>query len=251
MIASWSSSIAPMTACSASSENGGRRSLYGSTRRLGAIEYSTGELDIFPGGTLPGRVPQERGGMIRRDERDPVVAMHLASQLRDPELRAEERLRCEVAHRENHFRPKELELPHEIRRTRFDLVLFRVAIPRRAVLQDVADEYVLAAQANGREDLGKELSRRTDERESGRVLLASRRLADDDEIGVRVALARNGILRAAVQRTTRASGHGAREIVERREMIHRTAEQLRRRLTHDEPRRRVDSVDGPAIRLLR
>src|SRR2546430_2727323 len=103
MIASWSSNMAPMTACSASSEYGGRRSLYGSTRRLGAIEYSTGELDIFPGGTLPGGVPQERGRMIGRDERDTAVAVHLTSQLRDAELRAEERLCREVAQRQDHL----------------------------------------------------------------------------------------------------------------------------------------------------
>src|SRR5919199_3837329 len=120
MIASWSSSIAPITACSASSEYGGRRSLYGSTRRLGAIEYSTGELDIFPGGTLPGGIAQERGGVVRRDERNPVVAMHLASQLRDPELRAEERLHREVAQRQDHLGPQQLELPHEVGGARLD-----------------------------------------------------------------------------------------------------------------------------------
>ena len=37
-------------------------------RRAGAIEYSTGELDIFPGGALPSRIPEKRGGVIRDDQ---------------------------------------------------------------------------------------------------------------------------------------------------------------------------------------
>src|SRR5919199_1436494 len=113
MIASWSSSIAPITACSASSEYGGRRSLYGSTRLGRAIEYSTGELDIFPGGTLPGGIAQQRGGGVRRDERDPVVAVHLTAQLGDPDFRAEERLRGEVAQCEDDLGPQQLELADE------------------------------------------------------------------------------------------------------------------------------------------
>src|SRR3712207_1554743 len=100
-IASWSSSIAPSTACSASCENGGRRSWYGSTRGGGAIEKSTGKLDILPGGALPGGVTQKRGGVVRGHERHPAVEVHLAAQLADPELRVEEGLRREVPHRED------------------------------------------------------------------------------------------------------------------------------------------------------
>ena len=58
----------------------------------GAIEYSTGELDIFPGGPLPGRIPQERGGMVGDDQRNAVVAVNLTAQLADRELRLEQSL---------------------------------------------------------------------------------------------------------------------------------------------------------------
>src|SRR3954468_1823905 len=93
MTASWSMSIAARTACSASSEYGGRRSPYGSRPGgAGAIEYSTGKLDIFPGGALPGGITKQRGGVIRHDQRHPVVTVHLASQLADRELRLQESL---------------------------------------------------------------------------------------------------------------------------------------------------------------
>src|SRR5947209_8643841 len=94
MTASWSISIALRTACSASSDQGGRRSRYGS--RLGglsAIEYSAGKLDIFPGRALPRRVPEERGGMVGHDQRHTVVAVNLSTQLPDGEFGLEQSLR--------------------------------------------------------------------------------------------------------------------------------------------------------------
>jgi hypothetical protein len=54
------------------------------------------------------------------------------------------------------------------------------------VLHHVADEDVLPRQVNGREDFGKQLPRRPDERPAARVLIGARRLADDDEVGLRV-----------------------------------------------------------------
>src|SRR5574340_618687 len=92
-MASWSMSMAPSTALSASSEYGGRRSRNASG--WGAIEYSTGELDIVPGWPLPGRVAQQRRGMVGDDHGDAVIAMDRAAQLADRELGVEERLRRE------------------------------------------------------------------------------------------------------------------------------------------------------------
>src|SRR3569832_1005881 len=93
MTASWSMSIAARTACSESSEYGGRRSPYGSRPGgPGAIEYSTGKLDIFPGGALPGGIAKQCGGVIGHDQRHAIVTVHLAAQLADRELRLEESL---------------------------------------------------------------------------------------------------------------------------------------------------------------
>src|SRR5947209_4550061 len=132
MTASWSMSIAARTACSASSEKGGRRSRYGS-RPCGAsaIEYSTGELDIFPGGARPGGVPQESGRVVGHDERHAVVAMNLAAQLPDRELGLQESLGGEGAQRQYHFRLDELDLPYQIRRARRDLLRHRIPVARR------------------------------------------------------------------------------------------------------------------------
>src|SRR6476620_279026 len=116
-IASGSMSMADNTACSASSEYGGRRSLYGS-RAGGAIEYSTGKLDIFPRRALPRRVSQQRRWVIGDDERNPVVPVHRPSQLADRGLRVEQRLRRERAEADDDLRLQQLQLSNEIRAAR-------------------------------------------------------------------------------------------------------------------------------------
>jgi len=56
--------------------------LYGS-RTCGAIEYSTGELDIFPSRAFPGRIAQQGGGVIGNDERYSVVPVDEPTELAD------------------------------------------------------------------------------------------------------------------------------------------------------------------------
>src|SRR5215471_17518141 len=144
--ASWSISMADNTACSASSEYGGRRSRYGSRASVGAIEYSTGELDIFPGGSLPPRVPEQSRGMICHDERHTVILVHRAAQFTDRCLRVQQRLRGERSERENHSWSDQLDLSNQIRTARGNLIGQRIAVARRSVLQNVADVHLLARQ---------------------------------------------------------------------------------------------------------
>src|SRR5262249_42461 len=131
--------MADNTACSASSEYGGRRSRYGSRARFGAIEYSTGELDIFPGGSLPSRVPKKSRGGIRHDERHTVILVHRAAQFTDRCLRVQQRLRGKCPERENHFWLDQLDLSNQIGTARGNLIGQRIAVARRSVFQNVAD----------------------------------------------------------------------------------------------------------------
>src|SRR5829696_8176430 len=152
MIASASINIAAITACSASSEYGGRRSRYGS-RGGEAIEYSTGELDIFPGGALPGRIAQQGCRMIGDDQRHAVVSVDAAPQLADRLLGVQQSLGGERPERNDHLGANELELPHQVRAARHHLLGARVSIARRPMLEDIADEDVAPLQADRREDL--------------------------------------------------------------------------------------------------
>jgi len=59
--------------------------LYGS-RTGAAIEYSTGELDIFPSGAFPGRVAQQRRRVIGDDERYAVILVNQSTELTERSL---------------------------------------------------------------------------------------------------------------------------------------------------------------------
>src|SRR5580658_3493909 len=113
--ASVSIIIAANTACSASSEYGGRRAPYGSRSggpafsgsNPGAIEDATRVLDIFPGRTFPGRVPEERGRMIGGDEGDTVIPVYRTAQLPDRLGGLQKGLCRECPERQDHAGPNE------------------------------------------------------------------------------------------------------------------------------------------------
>src|SRR5512133_3296640 len=191
MIASASMSIAAITACSASSEYGGRRFWYGS-RAGGAIEYSTGELDIFPRGAFPGLVAQQRGRVVRDDERNAVVPVHRAPELPDRRLGAEESLGSERPEGNDDFRANQLHLAHQVRAARHDFVRVGIPVAGGPMFEDVRYEHLVTRQVDRRQDLGQQLTRRADERSPRLVLVLARRLADAHEVRVRVALARHG-----------------------------------------------------------
>src|SRR5690242_20334060 len=118
--ASPSINIADNTACSASSEYGGRRSRNGSRAGAASVEYSACELDIFPGGSLPGWITEERCWVISHDQRNAVVAMDLTSQFTDRQLRVEQRLRGERPKSEDNSRTDQFDLPNQVRTARLD-----------------------------------------------------------------------------------------------------------------------------------
>src|SRR5215213_4629521 len=241
MTASWSMSIAASTACSASSEYGGRRSPYGSRPSGGgAIEYSTGKLDIFPGGALPGGIAKQSGGMIGHDQRHPIVTVHLTAQLANRELRLEKSLGRKGAQRQYHLGPDELDLPYQIRRAGDHLVGHRIAVPGWAMLEDVGDEHVFTLEVDRGEDLVEQLARLSHERLSLLVLVRSRRLAHTHEIRVGTAHTRHGIGRRRVERTAATARDHLRDLLERVELRRWVVEQRAARPTDHEARGHVD-----------
>src|ERR1035437_226771 len=208
--ASASSSIAPSTACSASSDQGGLRSRNGSRAACGAIENSAGELDIFPSGALPRWIAEQRGGVVGDDQRHPVIAVYLTAQFTDRLRGLQESLRRERAEGKDHSGLEQLQLAQQVRAAGLDLVRRRIPVAGRAVLEDVADEDVFPREIDGGEDLREQLAGRADERPAGFVLRRTRRLADADESRMRVSFAGHRILRARVERARRARRDGSR-----------------------------------------
>src|SRR6476660_6579747 len=115
--ASWSSSIAASTACPPSWLQGPAR-----PTSVSAVETLSGDTDVIPGRLLPVRVAEQRRGMVRHDQRNAVVRVHLAPELSQTLAHAEHRFAGRPAHREDHLRRDEVELAVEIGDTGGDLI---------------------------------------------------------------------------------------------------------------------------------
>src|SRR5690348_11792768 len=133
--ASWSSSIAPRTACSASPSQGAVR-----PPKTSGVEELAGDTDVIPGGLLPVGVPQQGRGVVRGDHRDPGVAVHLAAELAERLLRLHQRGDGGAAGGEDHLRLEDRQLTVEIRETRLQFVWERLPVLRRPALHGVEDE---------------------------------------------------------------------------------------------------------------
>jgi len=92
----------------------------------------------------------------------------------------------------DHLRADDLQLPHQVGAARGDLVAGRVAVVRRAALQHVADEDLVAGQGHGLDHAGEQLTGRSDEGQALTVFFEPGGFADKDQPGGRAALAEDG-----------------------------------------------------------
>src|SRR6266540_1635469 len=200
--ASWSSIIAPRTACSASLLQGVCRPAYGSV-----VEEAGGDTDVIP----------------------VVVTYHPAALLRNPNWKrptwddvriaarlfgAEQALRRRPAHRQNDCRLDQLDLAVEVRQARRDFVVLRQAVLGRPAFHDVADEHLLARQLDGLEDLREQLPGPADERAPRLVFGASGTFPDDDEAGGGGSFARHGVGAALAQLALATGRDERRDVLE-------------------------------------
>src|SRR5881394_146710 len=76
--ASWSSIIAPRTACSASLLHGVWRPAY--ALAFSAVEEASGDTDVIPGWSLPVGVPEQRRRVIGHYDGNAAEPMNLIAQ---------------------------------------------------------------------------------------------------------------------------------------------------------------------------
>jgi hypothetical protein len=120
---------------------------------------------------------------------------------------SQQRLRRELADRQQHARRDRLELAvQEVRRARRDLVRQRVAVVRRPALQHVADVDLRSrGKPRCHQQQVEQPARTADERPARPVLFLTRRLADHHHVRRRTALAEHDMAPALVQPTERAA----------------------------------------------
>src|SRR5437867_11738940 len=105
-----------------------------------------------------------------------------AAELRDRRLRPQQRLRRELAERDDDLGRDQLELADEKGLARRHLVRLQVAVLRRPALDDVGNVHVLSPEPHPLgDDLGQQLPGAPDERLALDVLVATRRLPDEHQ----------------------------------------------------------------------
>src|SRR5437764_13527974 len=144
--ASWSSSLAPSTACSASLLQGVWRPVKSDAR---SVDETARDADVIPGWFLPVWVPEQGGRMVGNDNRDAPEPVDLIAQRAERLLRVEERLRRRRTHRANHLRVHDLALAEQVRAAGGDLVGLRLAVGGRPAVHGARDEGRLAPTAAG------------------------------------------------------------------------------------------------------
>src|SRR5581483_11696927 len=155
----------------------------------------------------------ERGGrVVERVELDRAPAdrrlLLLPVHLRDAERPAGEKLRREVAERRDDDGLDQLDLAEEMALAGLDLVRLRVAVARRAALEDVRDVDVCACEADLCEQLLEQLAGLADERQALLVLVETGRLADEHQVGVRIAGAEDDLRPPLCEAAAGAAGNG-------------------------------------------
>ena len=173
--------------------------------------------------------------MEDRIQGDRAPAQHhlllAAVHLRDPVRLAGEQLGCEVAERRDQPRLNQLDLLPEMGLARLDLLRLRVAVARRAALQDVRHVHVAAREADPLEQLAEQLAGGADERHALLVLVEPGRLAHEHQVGDRRAGAEDDL---GAGRGQRAAGAARSDVAvgEEREIsrsCHRNHRNSRRR----------------------
>jgi len=112
---------------------------------------------------------------------------------RDASVGAREQLGREVAERADHLWLDELDLPVQVGPAGVELVRLRVTVARRSALEGVADKHVLPRQPDLPQELVEQLAGAAYERQALEVLVMAGRLADEHQVGVRVAVSEDHI----------------------------------------------------------
>ena len=164
-------------------------------------------------------VAQHRRRVERGDQHRTVAERELATaQLGDAVLRLEQELGGEVAEGHDDPRLDELDLRLEVRAARLDLERQRVAVPRRPALHHVGDVDLRAGEADALDEAGEQAPGPAHERLAGQVLLLPRALADEQQVGVRVAHAEHHLGARLGQRAPGARERFAFEVGPRGEL---------------------------------
>lgn len=165
------------------------------------------ELDVLPAVRFGGGAAQQVGRVIGGKHREPQrVGVQLTTEAPERLVAAEQMIRGMAAKRNDELGLNRLQLTFKERSAGILFGRQRIAVARRATLQDIADEDLVASQTHARrDDLAEQLSGRANEGSTTLIFVRARSLADKNDARLRVPLAGHGLL-AGLAQATRLAG---------------------------------------------
>ena len=133
-----------------------------------------------------------------------VVVEPAATRLHDAFARRQQRLRRRIAERHQNVRIDQFDLALDERQADLGFLRRRRPVARRAPWNDVGDVNLAAIESDRGDHPVEQLARASDEGQALDIFVASRRLADEHDAGLRVAVGKHqtrgsGFQRAAVE----------------------------------------------------
>ncbi len=163
---------------------------------LGAFEAEFGHylLNVSPAFFLLGGIAEQVSGVIGDHGFGAVIVVPSAAKIAHGTLGLEEALGGDPSEAANNLRGDDLQLLLENGQTAGHLGRSGVAVSGGSALEDVTDVDVVAGEAHAfGEDVVEELSGASDKGQALLVLIVTGGLADEDQSGVRIALAKNRV----------------------------------------------------------
>jgi len=147
-----------------------------------------------------GRLMESRGRVVDGEDHEAVGRLPWLAVDAGDRLTGEELSHRVAAQGHDHARLEHLEVAPEPHVAGRNFLGQRVAVLGRPVAHDIGDENLAAVEPNAGEELVEELAGGADERLPLEVFVVPRRLAQEEDAGVRRAIPGDGLARAPVER---------------------------------------------------
>src|SRR6516225_3036992 len=150
---------------------------------------------IPPGKALLQRAAQQKGRMKRGQGADfappGVVGKPASTRTRNPILDAEQRLHCWPTKTDQNIGIGELDLPADEWQADCSLLWCRRAVARRPPWHDIGDVGRRAVETDRRHHAVEQFAGTSDERPADNIFIVARRLADEHDAALRIAVGKD------------------------------------------------------------
>lgn len=172
---------------------------------------------VFPDGdaSLLRVVAEEVRGVEGGHELHPLPLAEDAAVLRDGDLLAQQAVNRRGTHRHDYLRMDRLELLKQISAADQHFIDGRHPVLRRSALHNIADVDLVSVKLHSTvDDLGEQLASPADKWPAEAVFVLARALADEDEVGTRIAFAEDGVRTGLAEITIRALAYVDAKVAE-------------------------------------